>query len=278
MRILTWNIQCGLGCDGRVDLARIEKVARGMGDPDILCFQEVSKGYPPAAEAADQVVELAALFPEHTAVFGPAVETAGERGIRAFGNVVLSRFPVLRVERHLLPWPKGDGVRSMRRQALLVLVDTPVGPVDVLTTHLEFHSHAHRAAQVRRLLEIVSEAGLHDERIDGDRSKTPYRSAPQSVGLVLTGDFNFGPVDPLHAELGNGLHRSGRLNDAWAVAHPGGDHAPTCGIFDRVQWPEGAHCRDFIWITESLKDRLSDVQVDVETDASDHQPVAASFR
>jgi endonuclease/exonuclease/phosphatase family metal-dependent hydrolase len=24
--ILTWNIQCGLGCDGRVDLARIASI------------------------------------------------------------------------------------------------------------------------------------------------------------------------------------------------------------------------------------------------------------
>ena len=269
MRILTWNIQCGLGCDGRVDLRRIADVARAMGDPDVLCLQEISQGFAPATADADQVAELASLFPDHTPVFGPAVEMAGEGGrMRAFGNLILSRLPVLRIERHLLPWPVAEGVRSMRRQAVSVLVDTPAGPLHVLTTHLEFHSDAHRAAQVERLIAIVGETLGHDARSDGETSDGPYRSPPAAIGLVMTGDFNFGPKDRLHCEL----HRSG-LADAWAVVYPDRAHAPTCGIFDRKQWPQGPHCRDFIWLSEGLAGRLSRIEVNIETDASDHQPV-----
>lgn len=270
MRLLTWNIQCGLGCDGRVDLGRIADVARAMGDPDVLCLQEVSRGFPPATEMADQMAELASLFPDHTPIFGPAVEAACKgTHMRAFGNAVLSRLPVLRIERHLLPWPAGEETRSMRRQATSVLVETPAGPLHVLTTHLEFHSHSHRAAQMQHLVKIVDETIGHDVGSDGDRSDGPYRSPPPAIGLVLTGDFNFGPEDGLHADLRTG---SG-LSDAWSIAYPGRGHAPTCGTFDRKQWPQGPHCRDFIWLTAGLTHRLGRMDVNVDTAASDHQPV-----
>lgn len=46
MQIISWNIQCGLGVDGKVDLARIANVMREMGDADIICLQEVSRFNP----------------------------------------------------------------------------------------------------------------------------------------------------------------------------------------------------------------------------------------
>lgn len=42
MRLVTWNIQWGKGCDGVVDLARIVSTAKAMADADVYCFQEVS--------------------------------------------------------------------------------------------------------------------------------------------------------------------------------------------------------------------------------------------
>ena len=38
MRLLTWNIQCGKGCDGVTDLARIVTVAKEMADADVYLF------------------------------------------------------------------------------------------------------------------------------------------------------------------------------------------------------------------------------------------------
>jgi endonuclease/exonuclease/phosphatase family metal-dependent hydrolase len=37
---------------------------------------------------------------------------------RQFGNLILSRYPVLQVFRHLLPWPAEPGVLSMQPIAL----------------------------------------------------------------------------------------------------------------------------------------------------------------
>jgi endonuclease/exonuclease/phosphatase family metal-dependent hydrolase len=40
-----------------------------------------------------------------------------------------------------------------------------------------------------------------------------------------------------------------------------------------VQWPDGADCRDFVFVTEDLVDRVCRMEVDEATTASDHQPV-----
>ncbi len=63
------------------------------------------------------------------------------------------------------------------------------------------------------------------------------------------------------------------FRDAWSVRHPGKPHAPTAGIYDADQWPKGPNCRDFVFLTGDLTERLRRVEVDVKTDASDHQPV-----
>jgi len=40
-----------------------------------------------------------------------------------------------------------------------------------------------------------------------------------------------------------------------------------------VQWTEGPDCRDFIFATEDLLGRITRIEVNGKTDASDHQPV-----
>ena len=45
MKLVTWNIQWGLGCDGNVDLARIVSTAKALCDADVFCFQEISRGF-----------------------------------------------------------------------------------------------------------------------------------------------------------------------------------------------------------------------------------------
>ena len=58
--ILTWNIQCGLGVDGRVDLVRLADVIRSMADADVICLQEVSR-FNPELDGGENVDQVAAL-------------------------------------------------------------------------------------------------------------------------------------------------------------------------------------------------------------------------
>lgn len=138
--ILTCNIQCGLGCDGVVDLARIARVAAAMGEADVLCFQEVARNDPQIAGGVDQLAELKPLFPQHRAFFGAALDRQGSGDARRqFGNLVLSRLPVLQVFRHLLPHPAVGGIKHMQRQAIEVVVETRTGALRIVTTHLEYY-------------------------------------------------------------------------------------------------------------------------------------------
>jgi len=46
MRLITWNIQWGLGMDRRLDLERVVRDARRIADFDVLCLQEVADNFP----------------------------------------------------------------------------------------------------------------------------------------------------------------------------------------------------------------------------------------
>src|SRR6478672_3646570 len=155
MRLLTWNIQCGKGCDGVTDLARIVRIARETCDADVFCFQEVSANFPRHDGGGDQSAELAALLPGYFAVFRPAIETVDQAGgLHRFGNMTLSRLPVVQINNHILPWPGAGSVRSMRRHALEVTVQASFGAVRIVNTHLEYHSVTQREAQITRLLDL----------------------------------------------------------------------------------------------------------------------------
>lgn len=274
--LLSWNIQYGKGCDGRVDLARVARVARARGPVDVLCLQEVAINFAEmgGGEGVDQAAELAALFPGYTPVFGAGVNAHGPDGRRRFGNMILSRLPVLDAATHPLPRPAEPGIIHMPRAALVCLVETPGGaPLRVMTTHLEFHSESQRLAQTARLRSIHGEATAND-RAPAAPGPGPYAPLPLPRGTALCGDFNFEVASgPYRAVLAGFADATPALVDAWTTRHGARPHDPTCGIFDRAQWKQGAHARDFWFVSAELAPSVVDIAVDTETDASDHQPV-----
>jgi len=261
--ILTWNIQNGRGCDGAIDLARIARVARTMGEADVLCLQEIARHDPAFADGADQVAGLAAQFPGYEAIFGPALS----RGARHYGNLVLSRLPVLQAFNHLLPHPPAGGIKHMQRQAIEAVVQTSAGPLRVVTTHLEYYSATHRAAQVARL-RMIQEEVAQNAAAPAKAAPSPYDPVPRPAALVLCGDFNLAPDDAEYRQL-----FQPPLVDAWRRARPGEADPLTTGLFDRVQWPKGGHCRDYFAVTPDVARRIASVDMDAATDASDHQPL-----
>ncbi len=275
--IVTWNIQCGLGVDGRVDLARIAGVIKAMADADVICLQEVSRFLADmdAGAGADQVAELGDLFPGYTPLFGAALDRAGDSpGRRRFGNLVLSRLPVLQVFRHLLPQPADPAVKHMLRQATEVVVEDTRGPLRILTTHLEYHSETQRQAQAWRLRDLQAEV-VANARAPGTLPPDgPYAAHPRPAGCLICGDFNIEPDDGVYRRMVEALGGdTPAFEDAWRHHHGARPHDPTCGVFDHRQWPQGGHCRDYFFVTPDIAGRIEGVSVDTMTDASDHQPV-----
>jgi endonuclease/exonuclease/phosphatase family metal-dependent hydrolase len=277
MQLITWNIQWTRGADGIVDPARIIRVCRELGDADVLCFQEVGRGFPGLAgsNGSDSFAALAAQLPGWTAVEGVAVDTAGRGGTRRqFGELILTRRTVLQVFRHLLPWPADPTVPTMQRLALEVVLAGARGPLRVTTTHLEYYSARQRAAQVERLRELQAEAASHeDDPPFPVKSGGPFETYPRPRSGILTADFNLKPEDPLYARLQAPIEGSPAYRDAWRIRHGAAPHAPTIGRYDKVQWPGEPFACDFIFVTEDLAAQVEDVVVDGATRASDHQPV-----
>jgi endonuclease/exonuclease/phosphatase family metal-dependent hydrolase len=273
MRLVTWNIQCGKGCDGVTDLARTVSVAKSLADADVFCFQEVSDGFGALDGGTDQTAQLAALLPDYRPVFRPAVETVdGEGRAHRFGNMTLSRLPVLQIASHFLPWPRTGEPRSMRRMALDVTVRAAFGPLRIVNTHLEFHSAAQREVQIKRLMDLQEEASTSPLAASAVHAE-PYGSQTVAAASLLCGDFNFDVSDSLYRLLHTSKRAGLNYRDAWEICRPGQPRQPTCGIHDRVQWPGGADCRDFVFVTEDLAGRVRRIEVDEATSASDHQPV-----
>lgn len=273
MKLITWNIQWGLGMDDRLDLARIVSEAKQIADFDVLCLQEVADGFSDLAQhdGSNQFARLAELLPGYEPIEGVAVDLPGEGGSRhRFGNMILSRLPVGRVVRHALPWDADPTTRNMPRLLLEAEVQAPFGLVRVMTTHLEYHSARLRSVQVAAIGEVHRLATMR-ARQPPQPGAGPYAGGQAPTATILTGDFNMQPDDPvkrsLSAPLPNG---SAGLVDAWEVLHPGIAHPSSFCIADQKYGPP--QCCDFIFVDNDLAPRLRRMEYDTKTRASDHQP------
>jgi endonuclease/exonuclease/phosphatase family metal-dependent hydrolase len=264
MRLLSWNVQWCRGMDGRVDPKRIAAEARRLADPDVICLQEVARNFPDMAGSAgeDQVLELMRALEGYQGFFAPAVDIPGKKGRRRFGNLILTRLPAGRVMRHALPWPAAPQVQSMPRAVVEVVVEAELGPLRVMTTHLEYYSAQHRHAQIERLKEIHLEACA--AHLQAEEPGT-YESHDRGKRALICGDFNLKPDDPLHRKM-----LDAGFADAWQALNPGKPHPHTFKLYEEEEKP---YCCDYVFVTPDLVPRLRSIRIDAETKASDHQPV-----
>jgi endonuclease/exonuclease/phosphatase family metal-dependent hydrolase len=134
--VATYNVHRAVGRDGACDPARVASVLAEIG-ADVVALQEVERGAA-GRDLVGHVRERLGL----EAVSG----TTMLRRDAEYGNVLLSRFPVLAVDRHDLSVP-----RLEPRGALDVVLDCGRWRLRVLATHLGLLPYERRH-QVRRLL------------------------------------------------------------------------------------------------------------------------------
>ena len=281
MNLVTWNTQWCCGLDGAVSPQRIVDGARALADFDVLCLQEIAQGYERLQGApGDQPAQIAALLPGYQCFFGAAVDEFQRAGKRQrFGNLIATRLPVARVLHQALPWSADRGVKSMPRMVTVVtVIDPAIGPLRVMTTHLEYYSASQRLAQAEALRALHDEqcamaAAPPQESDDG----TPFQSKVHTPHAVLCGDVNAvasdAAVGAITASPSNAAHA---FRDAWPLAHGNEPHAPTFRVFDRTYGPQPMAC-DFVFVSAGLAPRVRRVEVDLQTRSSDHQPVLVEF-
>ncbi len=285
MKFASYNIQYGKGKDGRFDLARI---AASVADADVIALQEVERFWPRSGNV-DQPAELAALLPDFYWVYGPGYDMDADTGRpggarRQFGNMLLSRTPIVTSRNHLLPKYGAVHQFCLQRAVLEGTIDTPAaGPLRVHSLHLSHIGDGDREAQVERILDLHKNASAEGGAWCGAHREpewTQGRAAPPMPAQALfMGDFNITVASPLYARLVGPVSREyGRMTaasglvDAYVAA--GNDEASGWSCDSTLTKRERI---DFCMASASLAPRIKRAWIDNDALGSDHQPIWAEI-
>lgn len=156
MRVATYNIHGGVGLDRRRKPERIAEVIAGL-EADIIGLQEVEGRK--SRSKVDQAHFLAGRL-ELNLVEGPLL-LEGKGG---YGNALLTRFPVLDVQRRVFQRPG-----SQTRGLIDARLETPqFGPLRVIVTHLEVRDHRIRSTQLREIKHLIDDGAPGPAVLLGD--------------------------------------------------------------------------------------------------------------
>ncbi|MGE3624077.1 MAG: endonuclease/exonuclease/phosphatase family protein [Bdellovibrionales bacterium] len=144
MRLLSFNIHGGRSRDGQRDLRRVHDLMDRF-DVDIGVFQEMETRPSRGGCAADMDTLAGASRPYR--FFGANLKEAEGW----FGNLVASRYPLLRSLQHTLETKRKYEPRS----AIDVLSETPLGKIRIVGTHLSL-SPFERHSQAQQLIELMA--------------------------------------------------------------------------------------------------------------------------
>lgn len=283
MKCVSYNIQFGFGLDGQYNLERIVDRVRGA---DVIALQEVTRNSP-MNQGRDMVADIRALLPDYFAVYGPNFEAEMGSHVKdgkavdvrlQFGNMVLSKTPILSSRNLLLPRTRSYGKLNLQRGALEAMIETPFGPVRFYSIHLDHRGADERMVQIRFLMERLIHYPLEGGALSGV-TEMGFAEPPHPEAFVAMGDFNMLPHSPeyelvvgrIDHEFGIPVVARHAVDAATWLGE--GEPAPTCV---NLEDPADAsrHKRiDYCFVQASIAARITACRVDSEADGSDHKPV-----
>ncbi len=231
LTVASYNIQYGLGQDGRTDLQRIVDT---VADADIILLQEVGQ-YWTRDDGVDQVADLTDRLNRHV-VYGSGLDVDAStvqdgRVInrrKTFGNLVASRWPILSSRTQLLPKPALPEVRDIQRCVVEAVIDAPNGGLRAYSVHMSHVSPGQRLPQVAALHDFVARARVDGRPFDGMPAPDWAPDLPpmtMPAAALVGGDFNCTPDSPEYAVLcgeldphRGRLRRADQLIDTYAAA------------------------------------------------------------
>ena len=167
LRIVLANVHYGYDVQGRQRALDVGDLLADLG-ADIIALNEVDRGW--FITGNPDLLSTYRLATGLTPVFAPATD-------EVWGNAVLTRLPVLEVQRTRLP----RGRDPLTRSALTVVLELPDGsPLGVVVTHLSNidRQGETRLPQAQALAAIVA------------------RLRERGIPAVVAGDLNARPGDP----------------------------------------------------------------------------------
>lgn len=199
--------------------------------PDFVGLQEVRQvagSVPNQAETLARALDMQVYFEPATPWGG------GEEGV-----AVLSKHPIVARRVHELP----HAIPTERRLLVGVVADTPAGPIDVFTTHLNYR--------------LADGGKREDQCVAIDALIAGYAS---EMPRILCGDFNATP-DADEIRFLRGLHTSAGKRtfwqDAWERRHGRADGftwARANPYTARLRWLERDRRLDYIFVSPMKRD------------------------
>jgi endonuclease/exonuclease/phosphatase family metal-dependent hydrolase len=287
MKCISYNIQYGLGSDGRFDLARIAgEIAAG----DVIALQEVDR-YWKRSGNLDGPVVLSEHLPDHYWVFGANLDMDASfrregrimHRRKQFGTMILSRWPILSSRNFPLPkW--GDRQHHSIQQGLLeAVIETPeFGPVRFYSVHLSHLSEFTRLPQITVIKDILHRApeeggawcGGHPDPSSGWLEE---EEPPMPESWILMGDMNFAPGSEEYSAMIGGVGLSGQVRltnrkgplDAWVLA----GREETSG----TTHPNAAGRIDHCFVSGDFAGSVASAVIHTNATGSDHYPLEINF-
>jgi endonuclease/exonuclease/phosphatase family metal-dependent hydrolase len=282
MKCVSYNIQFGFGIDARYDLDRVVEAVRGA---DVIALQEVTRNSP-MNQDRNMVADIRAMLPDYFAVYGPNFEAEMGSHVKdgkaidvrlQFGNMILSRTPILSSRNLLLPRTRSYDKLNLQRGALEALIDTPFGPVRFYSTHLDHRGADERLMQIRFLMDRVLGYPMEGGSLTGV-AEMGFTDPPHPEAFVLMGDFNMLPGSPEYvAVAGQVDHEFGTPTVSRfavdAALRVDGEPGTTCVNLEDPADTSRHKRIDYCFVHASIASRIKAFRVDQQAIGSDHKPV-----
>ena len=243
-------------------------------------MKEVTRGFIRNGHV-DMVTAIDTLLPDYYSVYGAGLDVlppdAGPHDPRfQFGNMVLSRWPVVATRTLLLPRSRTLSKLNLQRVAVEAVIDAPDGAIRAYSVHLDHVSPNERIRQIHYLKDHAINFARDGGSLTGGM-EIGHPDPPLPEDFVLMGDFNMVPESPEYCALAG-------LKDVFYGRLPRFD-TPTDAL-DAAGWlkpeayswmdPNDRNKRmhlDYCFISCGLSDRLRSAHVDIDAEGSDHFPV-----
>ncbi|CAN5836731.1 endonuclease/exonuclease/phosphatase family protein [soil metagenome] len=239
LRVVSYNIRAGTDLHGQPNLERVAALLDSLG-AEVVLLQEVDRGTVRSG-GVDQLGELERLT-GMTGFFAAAMDFDGGE----YGTALLSRHAIHDARSIPLPVRVTAELAHLYyepRSLLNAVVETPVGRIHVLGTHLAHQGGpSFRQPQMFQILAYVAE------------------TVPAHMPVIFAGDLNATPDAPEIRALS--LH----FTDAWLACGSGaGNTFPSDRPVRRIDYilTRGVHCSSAAVIA---------------TEVSDHRPLVADLR
>ncbi len=223
-RVMAFNIHHAADASGTVDVERIARVIRESG-ADVVALQEVDRGVDRSGRL-DLVFELSEATGLPYFAFGKNIDFGGG----AYGNALISRFPIVDHENVLLEQLETHEQRGV----LSTVLDVDGSELHVFVIHFDHANETERIHSVRQVEQLLT-PGPAPYVIAGDLNDIPesdtYRMMTDLVNdaWLAAGDgpgYTF-PSDSPDRRIDYIFHTSGvHVSDAWVPESQASDHRP----------------------------------------------------